>query len=78
MGAKQEILKLIQKISLQGIGVIFISSDLSELISICDRITVFRDGVTRGEFTADDITQENIMDMIAADPILDKEETGND
>ena len=46
VGAKQEIMSLIREIALKGIGVIFISSDLSEVVSICDRVTVIKEGKT--------------------------------
>ncbi len=47
VGAKQEIMSLIREIALKGIGVIFISSDLSEVVSICDRVTVIKEGKNR-------------------------------
>ena len=65
VGAKQEIMSLIREIALKGIGVIFISSDLSEVVSICDRVTVIKEGKTVGELTGGDITQKHIMDLIA-------------
>lgn len=65
VGAKQEIMNLILEVADQGISVIFISSDLSELIRICDRVTIFREGVTVGEVTGDEISQENITRIIA-------------
>ncbi len=65
VGAKQEIMSLIREIALKGIGVIFISSDLSEVVSICDRVTVIKEGKTVGELTGGDISQEQMMDLIA-------------
>lgn len=65
VGAKQEIMSLIREIALKGIGVIFISSDLSEVVSICDRVTVIKEGKNVGELTGGDITQKHIMDLIA-------------
>ncbi len=65
VGAKQEILDLICEISGQGIGVIFISSDLSELVKICHRVIVFREGTTIGCLSGEEITQERIMETIA-------------
>ncbi len=65
MGAKQEILDLICEISDEGIGVIFISSDLPELVKICHRVIVFREGTTIGCLSGEEITQEKIMETIA-------------
>lgn len=65
VGAKQEILSLIQEIARHGIGIIFISSDLTEVVSVSDRVVVFREGRTVGELTGDEITQEDMMDILA-------------
>ncbi|MHC1771979.1 MAG: sugar ABC transporter ATP-binding protein [Flexilinea sp.] len=65
VGAKAEIENLIMKISNEGISVIFISSELAELVRNCDRIIVFREGRVVGELTENDISEEKIMDCIA-------------
>ena len=49
-----------------GIGVLFISSEMPELIRNCDRIYVMRDGRVVGEVAGDAITQENITGIIAS------------
>ena len=65
VGAKAEIENLMMKISNEGISVIFISSELAELVRNCDRIIVFREGRVVGELTENDISEEKIMDCIA-------------
>jgi simple sugar transport system ATP-binding protein len=65
VGAKAEIERLICEFSERGISVLFISSELSELVRNCDRIIVLRDGAVVGELTKDDISEKNIMWMIA-------------
>jgi monosaccharide-transporting ATPase len=65
VGAKVEIERLICEFADKGISVLFISSEMSELVRNCDRIIVLRDGVVVGELTKDDISEENIMWMIA-------------
>lgn len=65
VGAKAEIEKLICEFSERGISVLLISSELSELVRNCDRIIVLRDGAVMGELTRDDISEKNIMWMIA-------------
>ena len=65
VGGKLEIESLIGEFSDRGIGVMFISSELSELVRNCDRIIVLRDGRGVGELLGDDISEKNIMWTIA-------------
>ena len=48
MGAKFEIYNLMNQLSDQGIGIIMISSDLSEILGMSDRVAVFRNGRIAG------------------------------
>lgn len=52
---KIEILNIIRKFADEGKGVIFISSELPELLAVCDRILVLRDG-----YILQDLLRENI------------------
>lgn len=61
VGAKAEIYKLINDMAAQGIGIVMVSSDMPELIAMCDRILVLSEGRIRGEFMADEVSQEKIM-----------------
>ncbi len=65
VGGKREIESLIGEFSLRGISVLFISSELSELVRNCDRIIVLRDGRAVGELSGDDINEQSIIWMIA-------------
>lgn len=65
VGAKKEVETLIRQIADDGIGVLFISSELPEMIRNCDRIYVMRDGKIRGEISGDAISQESITHIIA-------------
>ena len=67
VGAKQEVEKLVLGFAAQGISVIYISSELSELVRNCDRIIVLRDGRNVGELSGDEIKEQSIMAMIAAE-----------
>lgn len=63
IGAKSEIYRLIDDLARQGVGVIVISSELPEVVGICDRVLVMREGVIAGEVGGPGhppITQENI------------------
>ena len=64
VGAKYEIYCIINELAAAGKGVVVISSEMPELLGICDRICVMNDGAFVGEFTAADATQEKIMRAI--------------
>ena len=49
IGAKSEIYRLIDDLARNGVGVIVISSELPEIVGICDRVLVMREGVITGE-----------------------------
>lgn len=65
VGAKSELQKLIIRLSAQGMTILFISSELKELVNCCDRIVVLRDKKIIGELNRDEITEQSIMKMIA-------------
>ncbi len=65
IGGKIEIENLIEGFSKRGISILLISSELGELVSNCDRIIVLRDGRVLGELCSTDISEKNIMLMIA-------------
>lgn len=65
VGAKAEIEKLIYDFSNRGISVLFISSEMAELVRNCDRILVLRDGKLMGELTGREISEKSIMETIA-------------
>jgi ribose transport system ATP-binding protein len=63
IGAKSEIYRLIDDLTKAGIGIVVISSDLPEVVGICDRVLVMRDGRIAGEVGGQGtppITPENI------------------
>ena len=45
----------------QGMAIVLISSDMSELCAMSDRCLVLSNGKITGEFVGEDITQENVM-----------------
>ena len=64
IGAKSEIYRIIDDLARRDIGVVVISSELPEIIGICDRVLVMREGRIEGEVGGKGgrpITQENIM-----------------
>ncbi|SIO31249.1 multiple monosaccharide ABC transporter ATP-binding protein [Vannielia litorea] len=67
VGAKFEIYGIINELSAQGRGVIMISSEMPELLGMCDRIYVMNEGELVGELTAEEASQERIMSLIVTD-----------
>ena len=49
VGAKSEIHAILRELADEGVGVVVISSELPELIGLCDRVLVIRDGRVAGE-----------------------------
>ncbi|MDQ2081618.1 sugar ABC transporter ATP-binding protein [Xanthobacteraceae bacterium Astr-EGSB] len=64
VGAKYEIYRIINELAAAGKGVVMISSEMPELIGICDRIYVMNEGAFVGEFDGAEATQEMIMGAI--------------
>ena len=64
IGAKYEIYCIINELADAGKGVIVISSEMPELLGICDRIYVMNEGAFVGEFDRAEATQEKIMRVI--------------
>jgi putative multiple sugar transport system ATP-binding protein len=64
VGAKYEIYTIIAQLAAEGKCVLMISSEMPELLGMCDRICVLNEGKFVAEFTAADATQEKIMRSI--------------
>ncbi len=65
VGAKYEIYQLILDLAKEGKGVIMVSSEMPELLGICDRILVMSGGVLAGEVDARNTSQEEILTLAA-------------
>lgn len=61
VGAKAEIYMIIDRLAKEGISVIMVSSELNEIINMCDRVLVMSDGRITGELDRSEFTQELIM-----------------
>jgi len=64
VGAKYEIYTIINRLASEGKGIILISSELPEILGVCDRIYVMRDGKIVGELPASEASQEIVMKYI--------------
>ena len=66
VGAKRDIYLLLGKLVQQGKAVIMISSEIPELMGVCDRIMVMCEGNFSGEVTREEFSQERIMTLASA------------
>ena len=67
VGAKAEIQRLMLQMCEEGMSIIFISSELDEIIRCSNRIIVMRDGKKAGELSGENCTQADIMRIIAGE-----------
>ena len=61
VGAKAEIFNLIEQLVADGAAVLLISSELPEIVALCDRAYVMRDKTIVAELPRADLTEENIL-----------------
>jgi len=62
VGAKAEVYRLMEKLSLEGKSIIMISSELPEILAMSDRLLVFRDGVIAAEFAnVRELKEEDVL-----------------
>jgi ribose transport system ATP-binding protein len=65
VGAKAEIHAILRGLAEEGVGIAVISSELPELIGLCDRVLVISEGRVTGELSGADMTETNIMTLAA-------------
>jgi ABC-type sugar transport system ATPase subunit len=63
VGAKVEIYDLIGELVEQGVAIVLISSEMSELLGLADRVAVMHEGALQGVLTRAEATQERIMEL---------------
>ncbi|MBO5500424.1 MAG: sugar ABC transporter ATP-binding protein, partial [Clostridia bacterium] len=66
VGAKTDIFILMRQFAAQGNGVIFVGSELKEIISVCDRVLVMSNGKLTADLTGDEITEDALVIASAA------------
>jgi ABC-type sugar transport system ATPase subunit len=63
VGAKNDIYKLLRSFAAKGVGIMLISSDLPEIIGMCDRVYVMRAGRVVGELDQTQLTEEAVISL---------------
>ena len=64
VGTKTEIQKLVVQLAQEGKSLIFISSEIEEMLRVCNKMAVLRDGAKVGEISGN-MTQESVLSAIA-------------
>ena len=63
VGARREIYSMIFSLAEKGLAVLFVSSELEEILGISDRVLVMSDGAIRGELPRGDLSERAIMSL---------------
>jgi len=63
IGARAEIYKLMEDLAKQGVAVLFVSSDLEEVLGVADRVLVMHEGKITGELNRDQLNAEAVMGL---------------
>jgi len=63
VGAKSEIYQMVYDLASKGLGVIFISSELPEVINVCDRVIVIKEGRIAGTLLKDKLSEESVLTL---------------
>jgi len=61
VGAKQDIYKLMEKLAEEGVAILFVSSEMEEIIGMSDRAIVMHEGKLTGTLMRDELTEESVM-----------------
>ena len=63
VGAKVEVYNIINELVAAGMAVIFVSSEIEEIVGMCDRVVVMGAGKVRGELKKGEITKQRILEL---------------
>jgi ABC-type sugar transport system ATPase subunit len=67
VGAKAEIYRIMRELAASGVAILMISSELTEVIGMADRVIVMREGRVNGELRSDEATEESIMHLATSE-----------
>jgi ABC-type sugar transport system ATPase subunit len=67
VGAKFEIHEIIRRQASQGLGCLVVSSDLPEVLALCQRVIVMREGRIQGELIGEAANEESVMHLATSE-----------
>ncbi len=76
VGAKAEIYALIEALAQEGIGILLISSELTEILRLSDRIVCMQNGRITGELAASEASEERVLQLCMALDLSSPEPNG--
>src|SRR3954452_23528622 len=76
VGAKAEIQGLVDELAAKGLGVLLISSELEEVVEGAQTVLVLRDGPVVGHLTGEEISEDQVMAVIATASAADEDAAG--
>jgi ABC-type sugar transport system ATPase subunit len=74
VGSKSEIYQIICDLAKQGIGIIFISSELPEILGLCDRVVVMCQGRVTGELSREEANEHKVLTLAMADMLGERQQ----
>ena len=63
VGAKEEIYRLMEKLAEQGVAILFVSSEMEEILGMSDRALVMHEGSITGELSREELSEEAVMQL---------------
>jgi ribose transport system ATP-binding protein len=63
VGAKQEIYRLMEELAKSGVAILFVSSEMTEILGMADRALVMHEGRMTGELAGDELSEEAVMQL---------------
>ena len=71
IGAKQEIYALMEELAEQGVAILFVSSEMEEVLSMSDRVIVMHEGRISGELQRSELSEEAVMQLATGRTLAD-------
>jgi len=69
IGAKQEIYRLMEELAERGVAILFVSSEMEEVLSMSDRVLVMHEGRITGQLDRSELSEENVMQLATGRPL---------
>jgi ABC-type sugar transport system ATPase subunit len=61
VGARQELYRIIKELAAEGVAIVIVSSDLPEILTICERVIVMHEGKITGELKPSELSEDKVM-----------------
>ncbi len=69
IGAKQEIYRLMEELAERGVAILFVSSEMEEVLSMSDRVLVMHEGQITGDLHQSDLSEQAVMQLATGNPM---------